>query len=145
MLISYLSSYFCSSDLEHSLVRLVPVTTAEEITYRSRTSAVARRITFGLDVNPVKSQLILIDHTINAIVSAAPERTPSFSNRSAIAHGKQKVDDQPLKEVRWCCAHTIQQILCKRSLDPAVRSAHDFVWCCEIGRASCRERVGQYG
>src|SRR3546814_8509490 len=82
MLISYLSSYFCSSDLEHSLVRLVPVTTAEEITYRAGTYAVARRITFGLDVNPVKSQLILIDHTINAIVSAAPERTPSFSNRS---------------------------------------------------------------
>src|SRR3546814_15234088 len=118
MRISDWSSDVCSSDL------------------RAGTYAVARRITFGLDVNPVKSQLILIDHTINAIVSAAPERTPSFSNRSAIAHGKQKVDDQPLKEVRWCCAHTIQQILCQRSLDPAVRSAHDFVWCCFRGVGS---------
>src|SRR3546814_194233 len=117
---------------------LFPYTTLfrSEIADRAGTYAVARRITFGLDVNPVKSQLILIDHTINAIVSAAPERTPSFSNRSAIAHGKQKVDDQPLKEVRWCCAHTIQQILCQRSLDPAVRSAHDFVWCCFSGVGS---------
>src|SRR3546814_9524599 len=99
---------------EQALGGLVPVKTAEEIADRAGTYAVARRITFGLDVNPVKSQLILIDHTINAIVSAAPERTPSFSNLSAIAHGQQKVDDQPLKEVRWCCAPTIQQILCQQ-------------------------------
>src|SRR3546814_15360602 len=118
MRISDWSSDVCSSDL------------------RAGTYAVARRITFGLDVNPVKSQLILIDHTINAIVSAAPERTPSFSNRSAIAHGKQKVDDQPLTAVRWRCAHTIQQILCQRSIAPAVRSAPAFVWCCFSGVGS---------
>src|SRR3546814_19110040 len=106
MRISDWSSDVCSSDLGG----LVPVKTAEEIADRAGTYAVARRITFGLDVNPVKSQLILIDHTINAIVSAAPERTPSFSNRSAIAHGKQTVDDQQLNEVRWGCAHPIQQI-----------------------------------
>src|SRR5690606_34265655 len=104
--------------------------TAEEIADRPGAYAVARCITFGLDINSVQSQFILINHAINAIVSAAPERAPSFSNRSAITHGEQKVDDQPLKEVWWCCAHTIQQILCQRSLDPTVRSAHDFVWCC---------------
>src|SRR3546814_9081274 len=74
---------------EQALGGLVPVKTAEEIADRAGTYAVARRITFGLDVNPVKSQLILIDHTINAIVTAAPERTPSFSNRTAIAHSKR--------------------------------------------------------
>src|SRR3546814_11265480 len=63
---------------EQALGGLVPVKTAEEIADRAGTYAVARPITFGLDVNPVQSQPILIDPTIHAIAHAAPERTPSL-------------------------------------------------------------------
>src|SRR5690606_14628482 len=66
---------------EQALGGLVPVKTGEEIADRPGAYAVARCITFGLDINSVQSQFVLIDHAINAIVSAAPERAPSFSNR----------------------------------------------------------------
>ena len=44
---------------EQPLGGLMPVETAEEVADRARAYAVARCITFGLDVNPIKSQLFI--------------------------------------------------------------------------------------
>ena len=49
------------------------VQTAEEITNRARTYIVAGRIAFGLDVNAIKAESILVNDPVNAIIAGTAE------------------------------------------------------------------------
>lgn len=72
------------------------------------------RVAFGLHINPVEPQCVLIDHAINAAVARTANTTPSLF-RAAVAHREEQLDHcffeevgmaltQPLGE---CCAYIV--------------------------------------
>jgi hypothetical protein len=90
--------------------------------------AVAFRVALRLDVDAIKPKRILVDHAVNTIVAAAPERSARINGGAAVAHAEKQVDHKTLEEGGWCRANAIEQILAKRCFNLLVRNAHDFVW-----------------
>ena len=62
------------------------VETAKEITYGTGSNAIVELVSFGLYVNTIKPQCVLVNNTIYAVVTCLANCTPCFSKCSAISH-----------------------------------------------------------
>jgi hypothetical protein len=61
----------------------------KKIPNRPRADVVAFCVALGLDVDAIKPEGVLINHTVNTVVAAAAERASSVRRRTAVAHTKE--------------------------------------------------------
>jgi len=61
----------------------------KKIPNRPRADVVAFCVALGLEVDAIKPEGVLINHTVNTVVAAAAERASSVRRRTAVAHTKE--------------------------------------------------------
>ncbi len=105
----------------------MPVKAAEEIPDRSGPNVVAICVAFGLNVNPVEPEGVLVDHAIDAVVAAAANRAACIDGGPAKAHAKQQIHNKTLEKVRRCSANAVEKLLGKRCIDLPVGYTHYLV------------------
>ena len=91
-------------------------------------------VTFSLDIDPIQSERILVNHTIYAVIAAAAKRAAGTRRRTAITHAQKKIDDEAFKKIGWRGSDAIEEVLRKRCLDLLMRNSHDFVRCLFLAR-----------
>ena len=77
--------------------------------HRLAANCVPWLVTLGLQVNPIKAELVLTNYPINATVASAAQLFAGVGPRTAISHRQKEIHDQLLKECRVCLQHTRQQ------------------------------------
>ena len=70
---------------------------------------------FGLDIDPVQREGILPDDAIDTAVAGATQML-SRAFATAVSHGCEEVENEPLEKLRWLRLHAIQQVIPERCL-----------------------------
>ena len=110
------------------------VEASEEIPYRARAYVVADGIAFGLNVNAVEPECVLVDHAVNSVIATAAKCAASIGDGTAKAHIQKQIDNKALKKLRWRAADAIKQFLRKGSLNLPMCCPHDLVGCLRLVR-----------
>jgi hypothetical protein len=106
----------------------VSVQAAKEITDRAGADIVPCGVPLRLYVNAVKAKGVLVDHSVNAIITRAAKGTTGFvSTGTAVAHADKQIDHEALEKLRRGSADTVKKLLSERGIDLRVGAAHDFV------------------
>lgn len=85
---------------KNSLRRAQAYETAEERLNFRPANVVTACVSFRLHIDPIKSERILVDDTVNTAVAGLAKVSGSVVSRAAISHRDQKIDDNPFKEER---------------------------------------------
>src|SRR5438105_3092101 len=91
----------------------------------SHLSQFAEGIAFGLNVNPVEPERVLINDAINAVIAATAKCAASLGGGAAKPHAQNQIDDKALKKIGRGDADSIKQILRKGRLDLPVCREHN--------------------
>src|SRR5262245_34735159 len=75
------------------------------------------RISFGLHVNTIQAEPILVDDAVHTAIARAAKLRGGVGARSAVAHLDQQIDDQPFKERRSVLQYSLQKLSSKCRLD----------------------------
>ena len=76
----------CRGGNEQALRGLVPIETPEEVANCPSTDIGPQSIAFGLYVNAIQTKGILIDDTVDAVITTPAKRAAGIGRRTAIAH-----------------------------------------------------------
>src|SRR5579871_39012 len=101
----------CRCRNKKSFCRFVAIQAAEKISNCTCTYAVADSISFCLNINTIETKGILIDDSINSVISRAPQGPACFLLRATVSHAQKQVNDQALEEFRWSLPNSIKQVL----------------------------------
>src|SRR5262245_20903832 len=81
----------------------------------------------GLDVNYVEAQFVFLDDAVDALVTGLADRFPRVSQRSAIAHANEQLDDESLEKCRRTALNTFQELGPESRLEPLISAGNHLL------------------
>lgn len=84
---------------------------------------------FGLDVDPVAAERVLVGHAVDPAVTAAADRPAGIGQAAAEAHREEERDDKPLEECRIRVNHAVEQLDPEYRAELGMRADDHFVGC----------------
>ena len=90
---------------------------------------------FGLHVDHVETELVLLDDPVDAAIAASAYRLARILARATVAHGDQQIDYQTFEE-GWCGGfHLLQDLGFQVAAEPLIGLREKLFWC---GFQRCR-------